>query len=144
LEYIKEMKKVAKKTAKHQRPSTIAPRARPSWDEYFLDIVNAVGSRATCDKGGSGCVVTHDNRIISTGYIGSLSGLPHCNDVGHDLKSNTCIRTIHAEHNAMSQALKFGVPLEGAIMYCKIKPCPACAKMAKSLGVRKIIIDKNK
>jgi dCMP deaminase len=125
------MKKAVKKAAQHKRPS---------WDEYFVDMVDVIGSRATCDKSGSGCVVTHDNRIISTGYTGSVSGLPHCNDVGHDMKAGLCARTIHAEHNAMSQALKFGISLEGATMYCKIKPCPACAKMAKSLGVKRIVV----
>ena len=126
------MKKVAKKIAKHERPS---------WDEYFIGIVNAVGSRATCDRSGSGCVITHDNRIISTGYTGSLSGLPHCNQEGHNIKSDTCIRTIHAEHNAISQALKFGVPLDGATMYCKETPCPACAKMAASLGIKRVVVE---
>ena len=115
---------------------------RPSWDEYFLGIVEAVGERATCDKSGSGCVITKDNRIVSTGYTGSLSGLPHCNEVGHDLKSNQCLRIIHAEHNAISQALKFGASLDGATMYCKIKPCPACQKMALSLGIKRIVVGK--
>lgn len=127
------MKKVAKKTIKDRRLS---------WDEYFLSIMDRVGSRATCDIGGSGCVITLDNRIISTGYTGSLSGLPHCNDVGHDLKSGICQRTIHAEHNAISQALKFGISLEGAIMYCKATPCIACTNMATSLRIKKIIAEK--
>lgn len=126
------MKKSVEKIKKHKRPS---------WDEYFFKIVDCVGSRATCEKDGSGCVVTFDNRIISTGYTGSLSGLPHCNDVGHDIKSGHCVRTIHAEHNAMSQALKFGVSLDGATMYCKIEPCKACSKMATSLGIKRIMVN---
>ncbi len=119
----------------------IAKSQRPSWDEYFLKITDCVGSRATCDQSGNGCVITRDNRIISTGYTGSVSGLPHCNDVGHDMKEGHCIRTIHAEHNAMSQALKFGVSLNGSTMYSKTAPCPACAKMADSLGIKKIIVE---
>lgn len=126
------MKKLANISVKHHRPS---------WDEYFLDILNAVGSRATCDRGGSGCVITLDNRIVATGYTGSLSGLPHCNEIGHDIKSNKCARTIHAEHNAMSQALKFGAPLDGATMYCAKKPCSACTKMAASLGIKRFVIE---
>ncbi len=122
--------KKAVKNAKHKRPS---------WDEYFLDITNCVGSRTTCDKSGSGCVITQDNRIVSTGYTGSLSGLPHCNDVGHQLKSNECTRIIHAEHNAISQALKFGISLDGATMYCKESLCSACKKMALSLGIKRIV-----
>ncbi|MFZ1019546.1 MAG: deaminase [Minisyncoccia bacterium] len=124
------MKKIVKKTEKYKRPS---------WDEYFLKIVDAVGARATCDKSGSGCVLAEENRIVATGYTGSLSGLPHCNEVGHDLKNKECVRTIHAEHNAITQALKFGILLEGATMYCERKPCSACAKMANSLGIKKII-----
>ena len=126
------MKKVVKKNTKHERPS---------WDEYFLKIVDVVGSRATCDKSGSGCVIVLDNRIIATGYTGSLSGLPHCNEVGHDMNSGNCIRTIHAEQNAINQALKFGILLDGATMYCKAMPCPACAKMATSLGVKRIVAE---
>jgi dCMP deaminase len=127
------MKKGAQKAQKPQRPS---------WDDYFLDIVDAVGSRATCDKGGSGCVIANDNRIVATGYTGSLSGLPHCNDVGHDIQSDKCMRTIHAEHNAITQALKFGTPITGATMYCESTPCKACAKMAESLGIKRIVVKK--
>jgi len=127
------MKKAVKKTTKHKRPS---------WDEYFFAIVNCVGSRATCDRSGSGCVIVLDNRIIATGYTGSLSGLPHCDEVGHQMKSGNCLRTIHAEHNAIAQALKFGIPLSGATMYCEKAPCPACAKMAKSLGIKRIVVSK--
>lgn len=115
---------------------------RPSWDEYFLKIANDVGLRATCDKGGSGCVIVHENRIVSTGYTGSLSGLPHCSEAGHHMKGVDCMRTIHAEHNAITQALKFGIPLNGATMYCKVKPCSGCAKMATSLGIKRIVIEK--
>ena len=131
------MKKVATKRT--------APRQRPSWDEYFMAIMDSVGLRATCDRGGKGCVITCDNRILSTGYLGSASGLPHCFEVGHDTAKNYktelnhCRRTIHAEHNAITQALNSGILLEGAVMYCEIEPCPACATMAGSLGIKKII-----
>jgi dCMP deaminase len=123
--------------------SKIKKQIRPSWDEYFLKIVDSVGSRATCDKGGSGCVITQYNRIVATGYIGSLSGLPHCNEVGHQMKSGKCMRTIHAEHNAITQALKFGILLNGATMYCEIMPCLGCVKMAKSLGIKRIVTEKS-
>lgn len=128
------MKKAVSKVKKH---------SRPSWDEYFLNVVDAVGLRATCDQGGSGCVIANDNRIVATGYTGSLSGLPHCNEAGHHMHANQCMRTIHAEHNAITQALKFGTPLTGAVMYCAEAPCAACAKMASSLGIKKIVV-KNK
>ena len=121
----------------------VTKNKRLSWNEYFLKIVDSVGARATCDKSGSGCVLTQENRIVATGYTGSLSGLPHCNEVGHNIKNNECTRIIHAEQNAFTQALKFGIPLEGATMYCKITPCSSCIKMAKSLGVKKIISEKS-
>ncbi|HBA45715.1 hypothetical protein A2W67_01395 [Candidatus Nomurabacteria bacterium RIFCSPLOWO2_02_40_28] len=114
---------------------------RPSWDEYFMTMTDCVGSRATCDKNGSGCVIVSDNRVIATGYTGSLSGLPHCDEVGHDIKLGQCQRTVHAEHNAITQALKFGISLNGATMYCKVKPCVACAKMANSLGVKRVVTE---
>jgi dCMP deaminase len=128
------MKKTISKNKKYQRPS---------WDEYFLKVMDAVGSRATCDKSGNGCVITQDNRIVATGYTGSLSGLPHCSEVGHNMKLNECTRTIHAEHNAITQALKFEISLNGATMYCQKAPCPACAKMANSLGIKRIVINKS-
>ncbi|HEY4513672.1 MAG TPA: deaminase [Candidatus Paceibacterota bacterium] len=116
---------------------------RPSWDAYFIGIVDSVSSRATCDRGGKGCVITINNRILSTGYLGSVSGLPHCSEAGHDIEKNGdseyCKRTIHAEHNAITQALSFGIPLEGATMYCETSPCTACHKMIISLGIKKII-----
>lgn len=121
----------------------ITKHTRPSWDEYFMVLTDCVGSRATCDKSGSGCVIVLDNRVIATGYTGSLSGLPHCNDVGHDMKSGDCIRTIHAEQNAMTQALKFGISTNGATMYCKVKPCTTCTHMATSSGIKRIVLEKD-
>jgi dCMP deaminase len=131
------VKKATKKIVRHRRPS---------WDDYFLEILKSVGSRATCDRGNKGCVITRDNRILSTGYLGSASGLSHCFEVGHDNggEENYCRRTIHAEHNAITQALNSGILLENAVMYCEIEPCTACSKMAKSLGVQKIITKKKK
>lgn len=130
------MKKVA--------PRDNKKKERPSWDEYFLGVLDSIASRATCDRGGRGCVITRENRILSTGYLGSASGLPHCFEVGHDKagEENYCRRTIHAEHNAITQALNFNIPLEGATMYCELEPCSSCAKMAGSLGIKKIITKK--
>ena len=93
---------------------------RPSWDDYFLKLVDEVGARATCDRGKSGCVVVRDKRIICTGYVGSPSGMPHCDDVGHDFKQvidddgtarQHCVRTVHAEQNAIVQAARYGLQL---------------------------------
>ncbi|MDH5783661.1 MAG: deaminase, partial [Candidatus Bathyarchaeota archaeon] len=96
---------------------------RPSWDRYFLDLCEAVSKRATCDRGRSGCVIVKDKRILTTGYVGSPAGLPHCDETGHDMRkvfddagnvTQHCVRTLHAEQNAIIQAAKFGVSIDGA------------------------------
>lgn len=124
---------------------------RPDWDEYFIDLVDSVGQRATCDRGKSGCIIVKDKRIISTGYVGSPSGLPHCDDVGHLMKQVTdsdgttrqhCVRTIHAEQNAICQAARYGVPLDGATLYCTMEPCRVCAMLIISCGISKVVAKK--
>lgn len=123
---------------------------RPSWDEYFIGMASYVGTRATCDRGRSGCVIVRDKRVISTGYVGSPPRLPHCDDVGHDMhtvinedgtKSQHCIRTTHAEQNAMIQAARFGVALDGSTIYCKMVPCHVCAKLVISAGIKKVVAE---
>ncbi len=121
---------------------------RPSWDNYFLELVDQVATRATCDRGKSGCVVVRDKRIICTGYVGSPSGMPHCDDVGHDFKQVTdddgtarqhCVRTVHAEQNAIVQAARYGLPLEGTTIYCSMEPCRVCAMLIASSGVSRVV-----
>ena len=121
---------------------------RPSWDEYFLELVDRVASRATCDRGKSGCVVVRNKRIICTGYVGSPSGMPHCDDVGHDFKQvidddgtarQHCVRTVHAEQNAIVQAARYGLPLEGTTIYCSMEPCRVCAMLIASSGVGRVV-----
>ena len=125
---------------------------RPSWDEYFVGMANYVGSRATCDRGYSGCVIVRDKRVVSTGYVGSPPGLPHCDDVGHEMHRVTnehgadsvhCIRTAHAEQNAIAQAARFGASLSGTTMYCKMVPCYTCAKLSITAGIKRIVAEKD-
>lgn len=125
---------------------------RPSWDEYFMEIVRMVGSRGTCDRGRSGCVITKDKRIISTGYVGSPIGLAHCDEIGHEMntvvhednhETRHCIRTAHAEQNAIVQAARFGVALDGATLYCKMTPCYACAKMIINAGIKRVVCEQD-
>lgn len=122
--------------------------ARPSWDQYFIDLTEAVAERATCDRGRSGCVVVRNNRILTTGYVGSPPGLDHCDDVGHLMKKvmdddgcvrSHCVRTIHAEQNAICQAARHGIPLEGATLYCKMEPCRVCAMLIISVGIVRVV-----
>lgn len=121
---------------------------RPSWDEYFIKIAEMVGSRGSCDRGRAGCVITKDRRIIATGYVGSPCGLPHCDEVGHEMHTVThengeitrhCIRTTHAEQNAICEAARMGIAIEGGVLYCKMTPCYTCAKMIINAGIKKVV-----
>jgi len=104
-----------------------------------MEIAKAVATRATCDRLMVGAVVVKDNRILTTGYNGSLPGTPHCDEVGHLLKDGHCVRTIHAEMNAVLQAARFGISLAGATCYCTFKPCLACLKSMLGAGIVRII-----
>ncbi len=124
---------------------------RLPWDEYFIELMNTVANRATCDRGRSGCVIVRDKRIISTGYVGSPPGLPHCDEVGHLMKEvidedgtvrKHCVRTIHAEQNAICQAARLGIALEGSTLYCKMEPCRVCAMLIISCGITKVVAQK--
>lgn len=124
---------------------------RPSWDEYFLNLANTVASRATCDRGRAGCVITKNRQILVTGYVGSPAGLPHCDDVGHFMKktihedgkiTNHCVRTVHAEQNAITQAARRGIALEGATVYVRMTPCRVCAMLLINCGVERIVCEK--
>ncbi|MFA5992888.1 MAG: cytidine/deoxycytidylate deaminase family protein [Candidatus Pacearchaeota archaeon] len=124
---------------------------RPSWDEYFLEVMNAIAKRATCDRGRSGCVITRNKQILVTGYVGSPPGLPHCDDVGHQMRkvthedgheTNHCVRTIHAEQNAIIQAAKLGVSIDGGTLYCKMTPCRTCAMLIIGSGIKRVVCEK--
>lgn len=123
---------------------------RPSWDEYFMEICRTVAKRGTCDRGRSGCVIVLDKQILVTGYVGSPKGFPHCDDVGHKMEEWThdgvvrqhCIRTAHAEQNAICQAAKLGIPVEGATLYCKMTPCNKCAQMIINSGIKRVVCEK--
>lgn len=116
--------------------------SRQSWDEYFMKIANEVSTRATCDRKHVGAVLVLDHRIISTGYNGSIPGAAHCDDVGHDIYEGHCVRTVHAEANAIAQAARAGVRTIGAICYVNTYPCWQCYKLLALAGIRHIIYDK--
>ena len=124
---------------------------RPSWDEYFMEIANTVSKRATCDRGRSGCVIVRDRQILVTGYVGSPKGLPHCDEVGHQFRrvlhedgtvSEHCVRTVHAEQNAICQAAKLGISLDGATLYCRMTPCRVCAMLIINCGIKRVVCEK--
>ena len=104
-----------------------------------MEIARQVATRATCDRKHVGAVIVRDKTILSTGYNGSVRGLDHCDDVGHMMVENHCVRTIHAEANAIIQAAKNGVAIEGADIYITASPCWNCFKMIANAGIGRII-----
>lgn len=124
---------------------------RPSWDEYFMEVAESIAKRATCDRGRSGCVIARNNQILATGYVGAPAGLPHCDEAGHQLRkvlhedgsvTQHCVRTVHAEQNAICQAAKRGVAIEGATLYCRMTPCRACAMMIINCGIIRVVAER--
>lgn len=125
---------------------------RPTWDEYFMQIAGVVGTRATCDRGRSGCVAVRDKRILATGYVGAPAGLPSCDDLAHELhtvthadgsKTQHCVRTTHAEQNVIAQAARIGAALEGATLYAHMTPCYTCAKLIVNAGIIRVVAKKD-
>jgi len=138
-----------------QKPNDIKKDAekyiRPTWDEYFMELANTAAKRATCDRGRSGCVIVRDKQVLVTGYVGSPMGLPHCDDVGHLLKTVTheggkvtqhCVRTVHAEQNAICQAARLGVALENGTLYCRMTPCRTCAMLIINCGIKRVVCER--
>jgi len=110
-------------------------------DNYFIDIANLVGTRGTCDRGRSGAVIVRDRHILATGYVGSPSGAAHCDDMGHEMEGEHCVRTTHAEINAIVNAAKNGVSTKGGTIYSTMFPCYACAKAIINAGIVEVISD---
>ena len=124
---------------------------RPTWDDYFMEVAHAVSKRATCDRGRSGCVIARNRQILVTGYVGSPMGFAHCDDVGHQIKKVThengeisehCVRTVHAEQNAICQAAKLGISIENATLYCRMTPCRTCAMLLINCGITRVVCER--
>jgi len=120
---------------------------RPSWDQYFMDIVELVGKRSTCLRRKVGAILVKDKRILTTGYNGAPMGIAHCSETGclrdewnipsgerHEL-----CRGLHAEQNAIIQAAYHGITINGATLYCSNLPCIICSKMIINAGIKEII-----
>jgi dCMP deaminase len=125
---------------------------RPSWDEYFMKIVEMVGTRGNCDRFRGGCVITRDRRIVVTGYNGAPAGAQTCDEAGHEMhtvvnedgtQSRHCIRTTHAEQNAICEAARMGISLDGGTLYCQMTPCYTCAKMLINSGIKRVVCAKD-
>lgn len=111
---------------------------RLSWDHYFMNVARVVSSRATCQRKYVGAVIVRDRTILSTGYNGSIRGMPHCAESGHMMEDNHCVATIHAEMNAVIQAARNGVRIEGATIYITASPCWSCFKALANAGITRI------
>lgn len=124
---------------------------RPTWDEYFMEVSRTIAKRATCDRGRSGCVIARDKQILVTGYVGSPVGFPHCDEIGHQLKKTIhedgtitqhCVRTVHAEQNAICQAARLGISIQGGSLYCKMTPCRTCAMLLINCGIVRVVCER--
>lgn len=104
-----------------------------------MDVARVVASRSTCDRAHVGCVIVRDKRILTSGYNGAPSGLPHCDDVGHQVVNGHCVRTLHAEQNALIQAALHGIGTQGATVYVTHQPCFNCAKMIINAGIVRVL-----
>lgn len=119
--------------------------SRPSWDEYFLNIAKEVAKRSTCPRASVGAVIVKDNHIVSCGYNGSAPGESHCTDVGCLMENGHCQRAVHAETNAVAQAAKFGISINGATLYYwdsldrPAESCTKCSQIMKAAGIIRIV-----
>ena len=125
----------------------MSEHTRPTWDEYFMAIVDDVATRSTCCRRKVGAILVKDKRVIATGYNGGPTGLAHCLDIGclrQKLKipsgqQHELCRGVHAEQNAIIQAARYGVHTDGSILYCTTQPCAQCTKMLLNAGVTEIV-----
>lgn len=123
--------------------------SRPSWDEYFISIVEDVATRSTCRRRKVGAILVKDKRIIATGYNGGPTGLAHCLDIGclreklgiPSGQQHELCRGVHAEQNAIIQAARYGVHTDGSTLYCTTQPCVQCTKMLLNAGVKEIVYE---
>jgi dCMP deaminase len=113
--------------------------ARVSWDAYFMNIAREVATRSTCARKHVGATIVRDKVILSTGYNGSIRGMPHCDEAGHMMEDGHCVRTIHAESNAIIQAATHGTRIEGASIYVTASPCWNCFKMIANAGLSRVV-----
>ena len=117
------------------------PKNRVSWKDYFMNIAREVATRSTCDRKHVGAVIVREKTILSTGYNGSIKGLPHCNEVGCEMVDGHCVRTTHAEANAIVQAAKNGIQINQSEIYVTASPCYDCFKLIANAGINVIYYD---
>lgn len=112
---------------------------RISWDQFFMAQSHLLALRSTCTRLSVGATIVRDNRIVAGGYNGSISGGDHCIDKGCYVVDGHCVRTIHAEMNALLQCAKYGAPVAGAEIYVTHFPCLQCTKAIIQAGISKLV-----
>ncbi len=123
--------------------------ARPTWDQYFIDITHLVATRSTCLRRQVGALLVKDRNILATGYNGTPSGIRHCEETGclrERLKvpsgeRHELCRGLHAEQNAIIQAARHGINIDGSSLYCTTMPCIICTKMLINAGIKRIVYE---
>lgn len=108
------------------------------WQKRFIDLASFWSQYMTCDRARVGAVIVRDKRVIASGYGGAPSGSPTCDEIGHALFHNHCVRTVHAEMNAIAQAARYGPSVDGCDLFCTVMPCWNCAKMIAAVGIRRV------
>ena len=111
---------------------------RTNWEEYFMNIAKEVATRSTCDRKHVGAVIVRNKTILATGYNGSIGGLDHCDEAGHEMVNGHCVRTIHAEANAIVQSARNGVNIDKGEIFVTASPCYDCFKLIANSGIKKI------
>ena len=112
--------------------------ARVSWDRYFMNLAVQARTRSTCPRKHVGAVIVRDKTILSTGYNGSIRRAPHCTEVGCLMENDHCVRTVHAEANAIAQASRHGIRLDESEIYITASPCFNCFKLIVNAGIRTV------
>ena len=114
-------------------------------------ILDTASKRATCNRGRSGCVIVRDKQVLATEYVGSPTGLPHCDDAGHQMKTviqedgkitEHCLHTVHSKQNAICQAAKRGIAIAGAAVYTRMTPCRTCAMLLINCGIQRVVVER--
>lgn len=120
---------------------------RISWDEYFYELIHLISQRSVCLRRKVGCLIVKNNQILCTGYNGPPAGHPHPEELGGCERDIAGIKSgerlelcycLHAEQNAILQAARHGISIEGATIYVTIFPCPICARMIANSGISEV------
>lgn len=121
-------------------PDYLTPlETRPEWDDYFMQLALLASTRSTCTRRRVGAVLVREKHVLSTGYVGSPAGMPHCLDVGCLMEDGRCIRTLHAEQNAILQAAQHGIATCGATLYTTCRPCTVCARIIVGAAIVRVV-----